>query len=454
MLELILRHEFSSLLPLRDLSDNNANSVDQNVVHVLDSPASDEGYYRYNGSSSRILVPFSTIWHNLTFIRIDAEIWIDSHGKRHNIVEGLMSFALYVRASGVLSAAIYGLTDDDSFSDTLGTQPADPPPGDGGIQGNTIMTANLGVDPEDPDADDGPVIPAGKKLDWVGVNSDTGFSPDGVRREVPVGQWVSISFIRDAKGFRLFMDGTLVGERTDEDALVRSVQGVPIAIGAWPNSDAYTLLGRIRKIDIWKYDHSFRFRAFLCGIKDDKERAHALALYARLIEALGDDETRETISGVLACLNAAEQDLLKAIRESGDDKRRTADEGFARYSEIWCGAGPGSPEMEAFLKEFTKWLIRHFGEAFLDYQCRVAKCLMPLRQLGLCDAAAQLRQSSALVRFSEVAAQCHIDAMAGFLCDDEPGKGDPCDGDTNGGKSDDGKSYSGDADSKKGGYRA
>ncbi|MEM7121736.1 MAG: LamG-like jellyroll fold domain-containing protein [Pseudomonadota bacterium] len=419
MLELILRHEFSSLLPLRDLSENNANSVDQNVVHVLDGPTSTGGYYQFNGSSSRVSIPFSTIWQNLTFIQIDAEIWIDTHGKRHNVVEGLLSFSLYVRASGVLSATIYGLTDDDSFIDTLGTQPADPSPPAGGIAGTNSMTANLGVDPDDPDSGDGPIIPAGKKLDWVGVNSDTGHAPDGVRRLVPVGQWVSVSFIRDAKGFRLYIDGTLVGERTDEEALVRSVQGAPIVIGAWPNSDAYTLAGRVRKIEIWKYDHSFRFRAFLCGFKDGDERAYAVALYAKLIEAIGDEETRNTITEVLTCLNAAEEGLLKAIRTSGDDKHRIAEEGFARYSEIWCAGDPGSTEMDDFMEDFIQWLMRNFGDAFLEYQCRVAKCLMPLREIGLCDDAAQLRQSDIIRQFSKMATQAHVDAMDGFLCGDQ-----------------------------------
>ncbi|GAB4353952.1 MAG: hypothetical protein Kow0060_04700 [Methylohalobius crimeensis] len=418
MLELILRHDFSSLLPLRDLSENNVNSTDQNVTHWLGSPGSTEGYYLFNSSSSRISVPFSRIWQNLTFIRIDAEIWIDGHGKRHNIVEGLLSFSLYVRASGVLSATIFGITDDDSFTDTLASQPAEPSPPSGGVAGTTTLTANLGIDPDDPDAGDGPVIPAGKKLDWVGVNSDVEYSPDGVRRLVPVGQWVSVSFIRDEQGFRLFMDGTLVGSRTDEEALVRSVQGAPITIGAWPNSNAYTLAGRFRRIAIWKYDHSFRVRAFLCGFKDSAERALALALYAKLVHALRDEKTRETIGNVMGCLNAAEQDFLKAIRTNNEAQRQTATEYFQRYHELWCSGGPGSGEMADFFQKFTEWLIRNLGDEFMEYQCRIAKCLIPLRELGLCGDAAEFRQTGSILEFSKMTAQVHLAAMEAFLCDD------------------------------------
>ena len=419
MLELILKHDFSALLPLKDISELNADSVNKNVIHWSSDQNATGGFCHFNGSNSRISVPYSNVWHNLTYLRIDTEIWIDSHGRRHNLVEGLLSFSLYVRASGVLSATIFGLIDDDSFSANLGILPADSPSPGGGMSGNNSLVSNLfGVDPDDSDSDvGGPPIPAGKKLGWVGVNSDVHHSPDGVRHLVPVGQWVSVIFVRDAQGFQLFLDGNLVGTRSDSETLVRSVQGAPIAIGAWPNSDTYNLAGRVRNIEIWKYDHRFRFNSFICGIKDTDEKAMVHALHAKLVRRIRNEDSGKEVRQLMACLNAAEQDFLKAIRNNSEDNRQSAVAGFRRYHEIWCGAGPDSAEMKDFLGGFAKWVILNFGEEFIEYQCKVLKCLGPVKKWDLCTEAANLRRGyGALFEFSKFAGQAYADAMKTYLC--------------------------------------
>lgn len=422
----ILKHDYDSPLPLRDLTEKNGDAVAQNAFHNFGGLGGEPGYYRFDGAQSRIGVPLTELWRDLTFLRVDCEIWIDAHGKRHNLVEGYLSFALYVRASGILSATIYTLVDDDSFLDTLGTPTADPDTPSGGILGPQIFDSNLGVDPEDPEGGDGPVIPAGKKLDWRGVNSDAPNAPDGVARTVPVGEWVTVSFVRDADGFRLFMNGELVGVRAERMGLVRSVQGPGVTIGAWPGSNAYTLDGRIRTLGIWKYDHRLRLKRFMCGVQDAREKLYLYHLYARLQRALDDPETADLMQEVLACVNAAEQAFLAAIRDSGADRAAEADMFFSRYTEIWCSGSADGDRMKAHNEEWMAWVMAHFSHAFITYQCEIMRCLGRLREIGICeDVAGFAKLEGVISGFSKATQQAYLAAFKSFPCAPGPGTGDP-----------------------------
>ncbi|WP_300014385.1 hypothetical protein [uncultured Roseobacter sp.] len=418
MFTLIYHNDYATALPPEDLSGQNEGVSVTNAVHWPVGSFEDAGFYQFNGVNAQISIPFSNLWRDLTFLRIDCEIWIDTHGKRHNVVEGFLSFALYVRSSGVLSATIYSLVDDTSFKDTIAPLPSTPVAPGADVQGSTTFTANLpGTDPEDPDIGGGQTIPPGKKFGWIGVNSDAENAPDGVRRLVPTGEWVKVSFIRGADGFSLLMNGETVGRRPDREALVRSVQGPGVTIGSWPNSNAYTLAGRIRSISIWKYDHQLRFNNFICGVTDAKEKLYLQLLYAKLQQRLRDPETRETLLNILRCIRQAEQAFVTTVRNSSKDARLKADGVFRKYTEIWCAGDSGSEQMALLLDEWNEWMLSEFAEEFFEYQCTVLRCLAPFREIGICSDVAEFSQiEGALSRFSRLARQSYLTAVQSYPC--------------------------------------
>ena len=75
------------------------------------------------------------------------------------------------------------------------------------------------------------------ELAWIGVNSDSAFAPDGLRRTVAPGDWTRIVFVHDGISLQLWLDDVLAGYRDEQ--ITSGVLGVNpggVHIGAWPNA--------------------------------------------------------------------------------------------------------------------------------------------------------------------------------------------------------------------------
>lgn len=382
MFQLILHHKYKAPLHLADVSGHANHGTDQAVQFGSDGTSPDSGIAEFDGQQSRIIVPHSSIWEDLTSIRIEAQVKINQLGHRHNIVEGALSFALFVRSDGVLTGAYLGLEEagpgNFSASNTLTTSVLN---GGGSVDPFSTLTS-----------DTPPPPPPGQDMAWIGVNSDTDFAPDGVKRTVPVGQWFTVTFIHNGVGLWLYLNDELVGVRHDIASGVLPVQGNGVHIGAWPGQNEFMLHGALDELRIWKYDPQFRYKKFFCRPMSPEREACWRSLLARIVFYLNQEETREQMLGVLNCIGKAEAKLIRAVLSQGQDvidrNRRFSE----RYDELWCSDTIDGPQMQEMTADWGNWIQEIAGDAFWAYQQAIIKCIRDLKGLDFCKELEKLQQ--------------------------------------------------------------
>lgn len=190
MRKLVVHHTYETSVPF---------DVSRTGNHGIARAAAPDGAgsYVFAGGSSRVMIPMSPSLRDLRSLRVCCRFLLTAGGasRRNNLVEGHMSFALYVEPDGALQATIYDRS---------------------------------GV--------------------WEGPRAPRG----SIRRDV----WHTADFRHDGISHaRLFVDGVLVAERFDVPGPVRTPGPYGIAVGAWPDpDDRYTLQGRIDDVMIYKHD--------------------------------------------------------------------------------------------------------------------------------------------------------------------------------------------------------
>ena len=275
MFKEILHYTFKQPYMALDISGFNHHGDAIAVGHSTDGAESASGACVFNGQNSRVHVPAGNVWQELGAIKIEALVRLDDVVEsgmvgRHTIAEGFLSFSLFVRrADGVVGAVVLMPEETDasapiasgssnSILTTLlaGGQAPDP---------SSTITANLpDPDPDEPEVD----------FAWIGVSSDSEFSPDGVRRTVTPGIWTRIVFVHDGVSLQLWLDDILAGYRDDVTFGVLGVQTGEVLIGAQQGGfggSNLVLKGELDEVSIYKFDPYFLAKQFFCRPLDTRQ---------------------------------------------------------------------------------------------------------------------------------------------------------------------------------------
>jgi hypothetical protein len=291
---------------------------------------------------------------------------------RHNLVEGFLSFALFVRGDGVVTGSFLapkqaGGSPFAASSSLAGTVL------DGG--GSPDPFATVSANPPEPEVE----------LGWTGVNSDSAFAPDGLKRTLAAGQWTHVTLIHDGVSLQLWLGDELAGYRDDVGSGVLGVQPGGVHIGAWPSSNKYVLKGALDEIRIWKLDPAYRERQFFCRPMSVRVEACWRALLEHIVLQLDDPESSAQAEKVIDCLYEAETDLLRAIYGQGAQAIRQFEDFGRRYRELWCRGEIDGSGMAEVLEGFGAWLQGTAGAAFDAYLAKLLGCRQDLLALGSDD---------------------------------------------------------------------
>jgi hypothetical protein len=189
MAELRLHHTYARGAAV-DVSDNG------NHGEVIDAyPASNGSALTFDSPASRVQVAPSESLGRFRSIRVRVRFRLDPDAapeQRYNLMEGYLSFALYVTPEFALRGTIY-------------------------------------------DAEE----------NWRGVTSDD--------RLVTPGRWhtAELTYVDSAARVDLRLDGKLVGSKQGVAGPVRPVGELGLSIGIWPDSDRYALDGQLDEAKLW-----------------------------------------------------------------------------------------------------------------------------------------------------------------------------------------------------------
>jgi hypothetical protein len=190
MFELILHHHYPSL-------SADDRSGHDNHGHVAGSPPvgqalTDELGLHFNGRDTRVTVLPGPTLEDLRAMRVTTTLWVEEVGQRQNIIEGYLSFALFIEADASLHAIVY----DGTW--------------------------------------------------WRGITSRPGV--------VPPREWVTVTFTYDRQDTSvLYLNNVLVASYVGYLGDVASIQWpFGLQIGAWPDGDSYMLKGKIREVTVWR----------------------------------------------------------------------------------------------------------------------------------------------------------------------------------------------------------
>lgn len=288
--------------------------------------------------SSRIDIPYQTCWSHLNAVQVEIRVLIKELPHRVNLIEIERSLALFIRHDGVVTMTYYAPDEpdiDDPFNE-IDSFTAIPVPS-GSIDPFDTLTSN----PPPP-------------FTWVGVNTDTNFSPDGLRRAVPLNQYVTIKAIHDGIAtMRIYIDGELAGERIDVD------HGVPrllapgiVAVGAWPHDDRYTLIGNIDFLRVWRDDPEFPYNQFFCRQMSAKAQKCWHGMLKGLAAQFDDPDTKPAVRELLECTANLQRSLEHAIATSDEETRQELHNLSEEYMRFWCMNKIDQAAMALYIKEF------------------------------------------------------------------------------------------------------
>lgn len=373
MFKKIVHYTFKQPHAALDISPFHQHGHVTAVGHSADGSAPSSGAALFNGQKSRVHVPFGTVWTDIGAIKIEVLVRIDELGKRHNLVEGLLSFALFVRSDGVVTGTFLGPKETDGPPFVASNSISATVLGGGGSPDPFSTLTATPPDPDEPEVE----------LAWIGVNSDSAFAPDGLRRTVTPGDWTRIVFVHDGISLQLWLDDALAGYR--DDGIASGVLGVHsggVHIGAWPNADKYVLKGALDEVSIWKVDPYFQVKQFFCRPLDTAQAACWRGLLDHIMRQWRDPETRSKVENALDCILDAENGLLRAIQGQGAEEIVQAETFRRRYDRLWCEGKIDGPEMADFLEDFGEWLDRTAGTALGESIAKLIGCRRDLHALG------------------------------------------------------------------------
>ncbi len=187
LFELVLHHRYASR-DARDLSGHGNHGY--GALRCDDGNGG--GSVLFDGVRDRIFVPPSKTLSRPGGIRAELVVSLDELGHRRTLIEGYLSFAVYVEPDGSLGASVY------------------------------------------------------RYLNWYGVRSPPGL--------VPLGTWVTITFTYTDDGIlALLLNGDLVAEAY---RMLGPANGIDwpfgLSIGAWPDADRRLLKGRVTEVKLWR----------------------------------------------------------------------------------------------------------------------------------------------------------------------------------------------------------
>jgi len=311
----ILHHTYKLGGEAIDVSGNDNYGQRTDTQYVVDGRSSDTGALEYTQPSSDVAIPVSSVWKRLRALKIEMWVKLQSLGQRRNLVEGDNCFAFFVRTDGTL-------------------------------RGTILAPPRQGANPT-----------------WHGADSENN-APDGTTREVPVGQWVRLSFLHDGlSSLKLYIDGQLVAANYNMYGAVGSVQSRGVNIGHWTLDDRYTFSGSIDDVKVWKYDQEAALEQFFCRPMDSEQMACWKEIFDRMGEATDDPERWDALIKTASCLWREMETLLREARSQGEEAQRTHREFVQRYRDLWCCGAIGGPSMRSLLEEWFAWLMKTVGEA-------------------------------------------------------------------------------------------
>jgi hypothetical protein len=105
MFKEILHYTFRRAGAAFDISAFHQHGHPSGVGFSQDGAAQGSGAVVFNGQSGRVSVPFGEVWQELGALKVEVLVRLDELGMRHNLVEGFLSFALFVRGDGVVTGS-------------------------------------------------------------------------------------------------------------------------------------------------------------------------------------------------------------------------------------------------------------------------------------------------------------------------------------------------------------
>jgi len=253
-----------------------------NDAQIAGTVVPNPGFVRFQAGDAQLIVPVQgDSLQRFMGLAIEARVCPLPAGRRQNIVEGWMSFALFIEPDQRLVATIY--------------------------DGQT----------------------------WVGVQSPPG--------TVPFGQWSDVSFEYDGIcTARLELDGAVVGSSITMPVGMRQPHQ-NVTIGHWPaGDDRYTFTGDIGRVTILRRDYEDLWRdaadSMLCNRRLSPAQVVAMKEIAQHLESL-DGRTMSRLRQLAAAQTESLFRILHRLRAGNRrriaDHRRFGNEALAAWC---CGA--------------------------------------------------------------------------------------------------------------------
>jgi len=147
---------------------------------------------QFDGVASRIYVRPSTTLTRPGGLRADVSVLVEELGHRRTLIEGYLSFALFVEGDGAIGAGIY------------------------------------------------------RYKEWSGVQTPPGL--------VPLGSWITVSFRYTGDGvMTLSLNDEIVAESYRQLGDAAGIEWpFGLNIGAWPDGDQRILKGRVDEVRLWR----------------------------------------------------------------------------------------------------------------------------------------------------------------------------------------------------------
>jgi hypothetical protein len=153
------------------------------------------GGLEFDGRHDRVVVTPSPFLRHITVLRVSITVRLRTLAARSNLVEGFLSFALFVHEDGSVQGGVYA------------------------------------------------------RSHWLTVRSEPGC--------VTPGRWATVSYVHSpADGSLLYVGRQLVGHDRQHLGTIGPVSWpFGLNIGAWPDSDAFMLSGRVSDLRLWVTRH-------------------------------------------------------------------------------------------------------------------------------------------------------------------------------------------------------
>jgi hypothetical protein len=277
-------------------SGNNGEPVDVNFVNA--GRQAGTGGAQFVLPSARINVAASPVWDRPVAVQIDAWIKVLLPGvpRRLNIVEADHSFAFFIHPDCTL----------------WGTFLAPPGPG---------------ID----------------RL-WHGANTADNMVAGG-RRAIPLNQWTKLTYLHDGFGtLRLYIDDSLAAQNNIWAAVPPVMQG-GVVIGHWIGDDRYTFSGEIDDVRIAIYDPQAIVEEFYCRL-DAQTGPCWDGIISELSELFKNKDTIKQTSAVLACIQEAQRELVRAVVRAGPGTKRELAVLRKKWLKLWCNNAKPKDMME------------------------------------------------------------------------------------------------------------